>query len=133
MSESSLVFEVGCFVAPTVAKCDLMVAWRKRSAIAIEKILAWHLTQARNRANLSQSALARAVGRPQSFVAKIELNRRPVDVAEFVQLCAAMEQDPCELLTTVVRSRSVQELLALTGIRKSSQKRPRSGVTGDAQ
>jgi transcriptional regulator with XRE-family HTH domain len=119
------------FAAQTVAKRNSMVAWRKRSAIAIEKILAWHLTQARNRANLSQSALAKAVGRPQSFVAKIEMKYRPVKAAELVQLCVAMDQDPCELLMTVVQARSVQSELALMEALKSSRTLQRNAVYGN--
>lgn len=127
-----LVSEAGRFVAPAVAKCDSMVAWRKRSAIAIERILAWHLTAARNGAHLSQDALSKAVGRPQSFVAKIEVNRRHVQVVELVQLCAAMDVDPCELLMTVVRSQSVQDVLTLMESLKSSRTAQRNAVSGNA-
>jgi DNA-binding transcriptional regulator YiaG len=126
-----LVSEAGRLVAPSVAKCDSMVAWRKRSSIVIEKILAWQLTAARNETHLSQGALAKAVGRPQSFVAKIELNRRHVQVIELVQLCAVMDQDPCELLMKVVQSLSVQEVLTIMENLKSSQTSPRSAVTGN--
>lgn len=125
------VSEAGHFVAPVVAKCDSMEAWRKRSAIAIEKILAWHFTAARNGARLSQDALAKAVGRPQSFVAKIELNRRHVQVIELVQLCAVMDRDPCELLMNVVQSKSVQEVLALMESLKPSRELQRNAGTGN--
>lgn len=126
-----LVSEAGRFVAPAVEKCDSMVAWRKRSAIAIENILAWHLTAARNGAHLSQDALAKAVGRPQSFVAKIELNSRHVHVIELVQLCAVMDQDPCELLMNVVQSKSVQEVLTLMESLKSSRALQRNAGIGN--
>lgn len=127
-----LVSEAGRFVEPTVAKCDSMLAWRRRSTIAIENILAWHLNAARNGAHLSQGALAKAVGRPQSFVAKIELNRRHVQVVELVQLCAVMDQDPCELLMNVVQSRSVQEVLALMESLKSNWELQRNAGIGNA-
>lgn len=127
-----LVSEVGRFAAPVVSKCDSMVAWRRRSTIVIEKILAWHLTAARNRAHLSQGALAKTVGRPQSFIAKIELNRRQVQVIELVQLCAVMDQDPCELLMNVVQSKSVQEVLTLMESLKSSRALQRNAGTGNA-
>lgn len=107
------VSEIERFVASAAAKNDSIAAWRRRSTLAVEKLLVRHLTEARNRALLSQGALAKAVGRPQSFIAKIELNRRPVRVAELVQLCAAMDQDPCKLLMMVIRSQSVREVLAL--------------------
>lgn len=113
--------EIERFVASATVKNDLIAAWRQRSTIAIEKLLAWHLTEARNRARLSQGALAKALGRPQSFVAKIEVNRRSVHVAELVQLCAAMDQDACELLMTVIRSQSVREVLALMEDLKSNR------------
>ena len=127
-----LVSDVGLFVTPAVAKSESIVAWRKRSTVVIETVLAWHVTNARNRAQLSQAALANAVGRPQSFIGKIEMNRRNLRVTELVQLSAAMGQNPCELLTYVVQTPSVQEVLAIMEVLKSGRMLPRDAVGGSA-
>lgn len=47
---------------------------------------------------MAQAELAGRLGRPQSFVAKYELGERRVDVAEFVEVAAALGHDPTELL-----------------------------------
>jgi transcriptional regulator with XRE-family HTH domain len=42
------------------------------------------LIAARNAANLTQDAVARRLGRPQSFIAKVETGERSIDVVEFI-------------------------------------------------
>jgi transcriptional regulator with XRE-family HTH domain len=49
------------------------------------------LREARERADLSQAELARLLGRPQSFVAKIEGGERRLDVVEFITLSKALD------------------------------------------
>jgi transcriptional regulator with XRE-family HTH domain len=44
------------------------------------------LREAREQAGLNQTDAARAVGRPQSFIAKIEAGQRRVDVIELQDL-----------------------------------------------
>ncbi len=56
------------------------------------------LIAARRKAGLTQRELAERLGRPQSFVAKVEGGERRLDVIEFVALCKALAQDPAKLL-----------------------------------
>jgi len=56
------------------------------------------LVAARERAGVSQSAVAGRLGRPQSFVAKYEGGERRLDVVEFIQVCAALGVDPAALI-----------------------------------
>ena len=45
-------------------------------------------------AGLTQQQVADRLGRPQSFVAKVEGCERRLDVVEFVNLCRALGVDP---------------------------------------
>jgi len=56
------------------------------------------LREARIEAGLTQVALAEKLGRPQSFVAKIEGYERRLDLLEFVQLAEALGRVPGRLL-----------------------------------
>ena len=49
---------------------------------------------------LTQQQVADRLGRPQSFVAKVEGFERRLDVVEFLHLCRAMGVDPGMLLRT---------------------------------
>lgn len=64
------------------------------------------LRAARQAAGLSQQKLADRLGRPQSFVAKIEKSERRIDVAEFLAYAEALELDPCTLLTEMQKERA---------------------------
>ena len=55
------------------------------------------LTQARKDAGLVQQELADRLGRPQSFVAKVEGGERRIDVIEFVAIARALGRDPARL------------------------------------
>jgi transcriptional regulator with XRE-family HTH domain len=57
---------------------------------------------ARKSAGLTQHALARRLGRPQSFVAKYEGGERRLDVVEFVAVIQAIGADPVRLLRDLV-------------------------------
>ncbi|MEH2499841.1 transcriptional regulator with XRE-family HTH domain [Bradyrhizobium sp. AZCC 1678] len=57
---------------------------------------------ARKAAGLTQHALARRLGRPQSFVAKYEGGERRLDVVEFVAVVRAIGGDPVRLLRDFV-------------------------------
>jgi transcriptional regulator with XRE-family HTH domain len=61
------------------------------------------LIEARKKAGLTQTELARRVGKDQSYVSLIERSQRRVDVLEFHALAKALEIDSIELFTTVVR------------------------------
>lgn len=52
------------------------------------------LRGARKDAALTQEDVARRLGRPQSWVAKVEGCERRLDVVEFLHLCRALDTDP---------------------------------------
>ena len=55
------------------------------------------LVAARQKAGIRQHALAKKLGRPQSFVAKYEGGERRIDLVEFVAIARAMDADPLRL------------------------------------
>jgi transcriptional regulator with XRE-family HTH domain len=61
------------------------------------------LTAARRQAGLTQSAVAKRLRQPQSFVAKYEGGERRVDVIEFLRIAHALDTDPVRLLKLVTR------------------------------
>ena len=52
------------------------------------------LRRARKEAGLTQATVAERLGKPQSYVAKIEGGERRLDVVEFVALARALDADP---------------------------------------
>lgn len=60
------------------------------------------IAAARKGAGLTQVELASRLGRPQSFVSKVEKGERRVDVVEFCQLAEALGREPAELLGAFV-------------------------------
>jgi transcriptional regulator with XRE-family HTH domain len=56
------------------------------------------LSLCRKRLGVSQRELARRIGKPPSFVNKIELFERRMDILEFVVIAKALEQEPGKLL-----------------------------------
>jgi transcriptional regulator with XRE-family HTH domain len=65
------------------------------------KLLCSLLVARRKEAGLSQYDLARKLKRPQSFVAKIEVGERRIDVLEFLDITRALNADPHEILRAV--------------------------------
>lgn len=53
-------------------------------------LLIRHLVDARISAGITQVDLANRLGRPQSFVSKVESGDRRIDVIEFLQIIAAL-------------------------------------------
>jgi transcriptional regulator with XRE-family HTH domain len=53
----------------------------------------------RTDAGLSQTEVATRLGRPQSWVSKVEVGERRIDVEELSQLCEAIGADPTAVLT----------------------------------
>ncbi len=47
---------------------------------------------------VTQTQLAQQLGKPQSYVAKIETLERKLDIVEFVDWCNAIGQSPSEVL-----------------------------------
>lgn len=60
------------------------------------------LRDARLRSELRQTDVAEALGKPQSYVAKVESGERRIDIVDFLNLCAALELDPCEVITRLM-------------------------------
>jgi transcriptional regulator with XRE-family HTH domain len=60
------------------------------------------LAEARKNRGITQAELAAVLGRPQSFVAKVERGERRLEVIEFADLARALGVDPGELLAAVV-------------------------------
>jgi transcriptional regulator with XRE-family HTH domain len=59
------------------------------------------LIQARKTSGLTQQDLAAKLGRPQSFVSKVELGERRLDVFELLEFCRIVHLDPHELLREI--------------------------------
>ena len=57
------------------------------------------LVAARKAASLSQQALADMIGRPQSFVAKVERGERYLDIVEFSVLAKILKLDVQNIVT----------------------------------
>jgi len=57
-----------------------------------------HLIAARKASGLSQADLAARLGRPQSFVAKIEVGERRIDVIEFLEFVRILGVSPASIL-----------------------------------
>ncbi len=60
------------------------------------------LISERQSKKLTQQTVASRMGKPQSYVAKIEGGERRLDVAEFVELAQALDSDALDLLNRVV-------------------------------
>lgn len=63
------------------------------------------LTEARKKAALQQIDLAKRLGRPQSYVSKVESGERRLDVGEFVELATAIGADPVKVLREAITNR----------------------------
>ena len=60
------------------------------------------IVAARHTSGLSQKAVADLLGKPPSFIAKIELGERRLDVVEFIAIARALGLRPEELLAGIV-------------------------------
>ena len=56
------------------------------------------MIQARKDAGITQAELGQRIGQRQTFVSKVELGERRIDIAEFMQFCSALETDYVLLL-----------------------------------
>lgn len=63
------------------------------------------LVESRLNAGLTQQEVARYLGKPQSFLAKIEGGGRRLDVIEFIKLCDALEVKPSRLINALMRKK----------------------------
>ena len=64
--------------------------------------MADYLKDLRQRQNLTMRALGERIGLPHSFIGKIELQVRRLDIGEFVFYCQQMQTDPLEALKTII-------------------------------
>jgi transcriptional regulator with XRE-family HTH domain len=75
------------------------------------------LRQARKDEGIVQQELADKLGKPQSFVAKVERGERRIDVIEFIAISTAIGRDPVRLLKQYLRQEPEPKL------RSSSRRR----------
>lgn len=61
------------------------------------------LRSARIGRGITQSQLAKSLGKPQSFVAKVENGERRLDVIEFAAIARLLSLDPAEILNAVMK------------------------------
>jgi transcriptional regulator with XRE-family HTH domain len=66
------------------------------------------LVAAREAAGLTQRDLAERIGRPQSFIAKIETKERNLSLSEFVELVDAIGAAPADLLNSILEANAEQ-------------------------
>ena len=64
------------------------------------------LVAARHKSGIRQQALAKKLGRPQSFIAKYESGERRIDVVEFVAIARALGADPLKLFKQFLGDRA---------------------------
>lgn len=60
------------------------------------------LVAVRKNADIRQQALAKKLGKPQSFVAKYEGGERHIDLVEFIAIVRAVGDDPVRLFREFV-------------------------------
>lgn len=65
------------------------------------EVLCTLLAEARMEAGLTQRQLAKKLNRPHSYVAKIEIGERRLDVVEFIALCEGLDIDPSKIVKGV--------------------------------
>lgn len=56
------------------------------------------LVEKRNESGLTQQALSKHLGKPQSYVSKYENGERRLDVIEFLTIAKALKMDPCDVI-----------------------------------
>ena len=66
------------------------------------------LVAVRQDAGIRQQALAKKLGRPQSFIAKYEGGERRIDVVEFVAIARALGADPLKLFRDFLTDKRMQ-------------------------
>ena len=64
------------------------------------------LVAARRDQGLTQQEVADRIGKPQSYVAKIEGCERRLDVVEFIDLARALEVDPAAFFARILEKTS---------------------------
>jgi transcriptional regulator with XRE-family HTH domain len=62
------------------------------------------IVAARHASGLSQKAVADLLRKPPSFIAKIELGERRLDIVEFIAIARAVKAEPEELLRRITEA-----------------------------
>ena len=71
-------------------------------AAVIDMLITEALVAERTERRISQRELARRLGKPPSFVNKIELFERRLDLLEFIAIAKAINIEPQQLMTTIL-------------------------------
>jgi len=69
------------------------------------KALVAFLKRKREEADLTQTQVAKRIGRYQSFIATIEAGQKRVDAVELVEIAEAIGFDPKEALRAIIRAK----------------------------
>ena len=67
------------------------------------KVLVRWLAQHRLASGMTQEDLAHRLGKPQSYVSKLETGERRIDIIEFLDITKAIDADPIPLLRQLMR------------------------------
>lgn len=73
------------------------------------------LVAARHRAGIRQQALAKKLGKPQSFIAKYEGGERRLDMIEFIAIVEALGGDPLKQFKAFLSGRPARSGRRATG------------------
>ena len=71
---------------------------------ALRKQISEWLTAQRLLSGLTQAELAKALGRQQSYVSKVENGEQQLEMLEFIEICAKLSVDPTEIVTTITKA-----------------------------
>ncbi|WP_122690710.1 helix-turn-helix domain-containing protein [Pseudomonas viridiflava] len=82
------------------------MTWNEKRAILQDA-----LKQTRLEAQLTQSDLARRLGKPQSYVSKYESGERRLDVIELEEVCIATGESLSSFVKTLERAYRVAQLV----------------------
>jgi transcriptional regulator with XRE-family HTH domain len=74
-------------------------------SVEYDRLIAF-LVAVRHAAGVRQQALAKKLGRPQSFIAKYEGGERRLDVIEFIAIARALGADPVKLFRDFVTGKA---------------------------
>lgn len=75
-----------------------------QKAKVLNQQLAAELKNLRHEQCLTMTELAERLGRPHSFICKMEQKGRRLDIAEFVLYCEGLELDPVDAFSRMVKS-----------------------------
>lgn len=65
------------------------------------RVLIERLIQARRKRGMTQAELALKLGKPQSFVSKIENRERRMDVVEFIEIAHLLGENPHDIIDAI--------------------------------